>query len=100
MTNRTNMLHHPVFKALSVAFIIVGLYVLSAECAHAGIFDAVKAPIQDEFKHGGVLQTIILITSVLTGAVTGVMTKNWPGAIGSFVATELFLYGGSALVLS
>ena len=101
MTNLTNIIHHPAFKALCFILIILGLYVVSAELANAaGPFDGAKAKLQEELKHGGNLQGVLLMVSLVIGAVTGVMTKNWPAAIGTFVATELFLYVGSSLVFA
>lgn len=97
----SNIIQHPTVKALSFILLIVGLYVLSAELANAaGPFDGAKAKMQEELKPGGNLQGILLMVSLFIGAVTGVMTKNWPAAIGTFVATELFLWVGSSLVFA
>ena len=96
-----HMIHHPTVKALSFIMLVLGLYVLSAELANAtGPFDGAKAKLQEELKHGGNIQGILLMVSLVVGAVTGVMTKNWPAAIGTFVATELFLWVGSSLVFA
>ena len=101
MTNLTNIIHHPTFKAVSFILIIVGIYLLSAELVNAaGPFDGAKEKMKEELKHGSNIQGILLMVSLVIGAVTGVMTKNWPAAIGTFVATELFLYVGSSLVFA
>ena len=61
--------------------------------SHAIHMRTVAAPVIDASAAG-------LMVSLFIGAVTGVMTKNWPAAIGTFVATELFLWVGSSLVFA
>lgn len=66
--------------------------------AHADMFSAGKQEIVNATNSDSTLYLTITVISLAVAVITGLMTKNWFGAIGGFMASMIFIKVGMAMV--
>ena len=64
----------------------------------ADIFAAGKTAIKESAGTGSMVETAILGSGLIGAAVTGLMTRNWFGAVGGFVGGNILWKVGAPLV--